>query len=282
MILPRILAIGGSDSSGGAGIEADIKSITALGGYAMTAITAVTAQDTRSIQAITPIPPAFVSRTIGMVIDDIGVDAIKIGMLGSSAMVEAVAQALSRLTPKQPIVLDTVLAATSGVSLLDPDAEAVLLRALVPLATLITPNRFEAARLSGRSIDSADDAIDAARSLCLRGARAVLLKGGHFDGDMLIDRLVTSDFVTTFGHPRIATRHTHGTGCTLASAIAVGLANGLHLADAVVLAQDFLQKALRAAPGYGAGHGPMGHAAVGMRASPLLHQARFSLICRGS
>ncbi len=257
---PRILAIGGSDSGGGAGIEADIKTITALGGYAMTAITAVTAQDTCSIQAISPIPPALVGRAIAMVTSDLGVDAVKIGMLGSEAMVTAVARALSTLDPQPPIVLDTVLAATNGTSLLDPDAVALVLSDLMPLATLITPNRHEAARLAGCSIDTAEDAIAAARILCRRGARAVLLKGGHFEGDMLIDRLITPDRMVTFEHPRIVSRHTHGTGCTLASAIALGLGRGLDLRQAIRLAQDFLAQALRAAPGYGAGNGPMGHA----------------------
>ncbi|HQT84016.1 MAG: bifunctional hydroxymethylpyrimidine kinase/phosphomethylpyrimidine kinase [Acidiphilium sp. 37-64-53] len=259
---PRILAIGGSDSGGGAGIEADIKTITALGGYAMTAITAVTAQDTVAIQAITPIPPAMVGRAIAMVLADIGVDAIKIGMLGSAAMVETIAAALAPLPRSLPIVLDTILAATSGTDLLDPDAAEILLRDLMPLATLITPNRHEAAKLSGHPIDTPADAIAAARLLCDRGARAVLLKGGHFDASVLIDRLITPDDVQSFPQPRIDTSHTHGTGCTLASAIALGLAEGLDLPAAIIRAQAFLQAALRAAPGFGAGHGPMGHAAA--------------------
>ncbi|MDD2876231.1 MAG: bifunctional hydroxymethylpyrimidine kinase/phosphomethylpyrimidine kinase [Acidiphilium sp.] len=262
MTLPRILAIGGSDSGGGAGIEADIKTITVLGGYAMTAITAVTAQDTMSIQALAPVPPHVVNLAIRMVIADLGVDAVKIGMLGSTSMVDAVVGALARGPDVLPIVLDPVLASTSGTALLDETATTAMLRDLMPIVALITPNRHEAATLAGVPVATHAEAIVAARILCERGARAVLVKGGHFEGNDVVDHLVTRDLVTSFRKSRIETRHTHGTGCTLASAVAVGLGCGLSLSDAIGCAQDFLQKALRAAPGFGAGHGPMGHAAA--------------------
>ncbi|MCF3945647.1 bifunctional hydroxymethylpyrimidine kinase/phosphomethylpyrimidine kinase [Acidiphilium iwatense] len=262
MTLPRILAIGGSDSGGGAGIEADIKTITALGGYAMTAITAVTAQDTLGVHDVVPIAPEFVARSIRLVAADLGIDAVKTGMLGSAAMVAAVAGILAEIAPDTPIVIDPVIAATSGAALLAADARAVLLDRLMPMAALITPNRDEAAILSGHAVETPDDAVAAGRILCGRGARAVLVKGGHFAGDEAVDFLVSGDEVTEFRQPRIVSRHTHGTGCTLASAIALGLGAGLGLREATGQARDFLQKVLLAAPGFGAGQGPLGHAAV--------------------
>lgn len=260
MTQPRILAIGGSDSGGGAGIEADIKTVTALGGYAMTAITALTAQDTLGVHDIVPIAPDFVARAIRLVAADLGVDAIKTGMLGSAAMVAAVAGILADIAPDTPIVIDPVIAATSGAALLAADARSVLLGRLMPMAALITPNRDEAATLSGHPVETPEDAVAAGRILCGRGARAVLVKGGHFAGDEAVDLLVTGDVVVPFARPRIATRHTHGTGCTLASAIALGLGAGLELREAIGQARDFLQKTLLMAPGYGAGQGPLGHA----------------------
>lgn len=256
----RVLAVGGSDSGGGAGIEADVKTVTALGGYAMTAITAVTAQDTSGVARVTPIPPEAVGQAIRMVAADLGVDAIKLGMLGSAATVEAVAAAIAAAAPGIPLVVDPVLAATSGTVLTAETALDVIRARLLPLATLLTPNRDEAAALSGIAIDTTDDAIRAARALCRFGAAAVLLKGGHFAGDPVIDRLVRGEEVITFRNQRLATRHTHGTGCTLASAIAHGLGGGLPLAEAIAQAETFLQAALRAAPGFGRGNGPMGHA----------------------
>lgn len=256
----RVLAIGGSDSGGGAGIEADIKTVTALGGYAATAITAVTAQDTSGIAAIAPVPAALVGQSVRMVAADLGVDAIKLGMLGSAAMVETVAAAIAEAAPDAPLVVDPVLASTSGTSFAsDATIEAIRAR-LLPMATVITPNRDEAAALSGMAVRTDDDAIAAARGLCATGARAVLVKGGHFEGDTVRDHLVTADRVISFSNPRLRTRHTHGTGCTLAAAIAFGLGRGDELAAAVEMAGAFLLAALRAAPGLGRGHGPMGHA----------------------
>lgn len=262
----RVLAVGGSDSGGGAGIEADIKTITALGGYAMTAITAVTAQDSRGIAEIVSVPPDFVARAIGLVVADFGVDAVKLGMLGDAATAAAVADALAAAAPDVPLVVDPVLASTSGTVLLDDAARAVLLDRLLPRAALLTPNRDEAAALAGMVVADHEGAVAAGRALCARGARAVLVKGGHFEGDVLIDHLVTPEAVVEFRNRRIASRHTHGTGCTLASAIACGLARGLDLPEAVGEAEDFLRATLHAAPGLGSGHGPLGHA----RAAPLV------------
>lgn len=260
MAWTRVLAVGGSDSGGGAGIEADIKTITALGGYAATAITAVTAQDTTGIAAMAPVPAVLVGRAIRMVARDLGVDAIKLGMLGSAEMAAAVADAIAAAAPDVPLVIDPVLASTSGTILTADDAIDIMRDRLLPMATLLTPNRAEAAMLSGLPVETAADAIGAARGLCDLGVRAVLVKGGHFEGDPVIDRLVTADKIQTFSNPRLATRHTHGTGCTLAAAIAFGLGGGLELAPAVEAAEAFLRAAMLAAPGLGRGHGPLGHA----------------------
>lgn len=265
----RVLAVGGSDSGGGAGIEADVKTITALGGYAMTAITAVTAQDTSVIESITPIPDAAVRQAIRMVVSDLGVDAIKLGMLGSPTMVEAVADAITGFAPNVPLVVDPVLASTSGTRLTDDAALDIIRARLLPIATLLTPNREEAAALSGLPVDTVENAIRAARALCRFGVHAVLIKGGHFEGDPVIDRLVRGDEVVEFCNRRIETRHTHGTGCTLAAAIAHGLGDHLSLETAIAGAENFLQAALRSAPGFGRGHGPLGHAQAFRTDSPL-------------
>ncbi len=258
----RVLAIGGSDSGGGAGIQADIKTITALGGYAATAITAITAQDTRGVHAIHSVPPAMVARQIAAVLDDIGADAIKTGMLGDAATIAAVCDALAG-HPAVPLVLDPVMVAKGGVALLDPAALGVLKRRLLPLATLITPNLPEAEALTGRRVRDADEMPHAAAALLALGAAAVLLTGGHLPGETVIDLLATPDAGTVrLTAPRIATRHTHGTGCTLASAIATGLAQGMALADAVRRGHAYVRAAIAAAPGFGAGHGPLGHNAA--------------------
>ncbi|MGC8531807.1 MAG: bifunctional hydroxymethylpyrimidine kinase/phosphomethylpyrimidine kinase [Acidiphilium sp.] len=259
----RVLAIGGSDSGGGAGIEADIKTITALGGYALTAITAVTVQDTRAVHQIVPIAPDVVARAIRVGLADIGADAIKIGMLGSSAMVAAVADALAGWATHVPIVLDPVLAASTGVSLLAADALTELRTRLMPLARLVTPNLAEAALLSGMIVNDVEQAQAAA--LALAGPCAILVKGGHLTGTDLVDVLVRNGAVLRFSGERIITKAGHGTGCTLASAIAVGLAEGLDLGAAIERARRFLRAALAAAPGFGAGAGPLGHAAVEIR-----------------
>ena len=244
---PRVLAIAGSDSSGGAGIQADIKTITMMGGYAMTAITAVTAQNTLGVSAVEVLSPALVVAQIEACVSDIGVDAVKIGMLGSAEVAEVVADRLEALSV--PIVFDPVMVATSGAALADAETIAVFER-LMRIATLTTPNVAELAALGG------DDAMAA------RGV-AYLAKAGDAAGDTIDDVLhVPGEAPFHKPMPRIVTRHTHGTGCTLSSAIATALGRGVPLADAVGQARAFVRAALLAAPGFGAGHGPLGHAAV--------------------
>jgi hydroxymethylpyrimidine/phosphomethylpyrimidine kinase len=244
---PRILAIAGSDSSGGAGIQADIKTITMLGGYAMTAITAVTAQNTLGVQAVEVLPPDLVAAQIDACISDIGVDAVKIGMLGSPGIADVVADRLESL--RAPVVFDPVMVATSGSVLADTGTIAAFER-LMALATLTTPNVHELAALGGQA------------AMTARGV-TFLAKGGDADGDLLEDRLsVPGQEPLVWQDRRIATRHTHGTGCTLSSAIATYLGMGHSLPDAVGGARQFVRAALENAPGFGSGHGPMGHHAV--------------------
>ena len=253
----RVLTIGGSDSSGGAGVQADIKTITLLGGYAACAITAVTVQDTHRIHAIHPIPPDLIVAQARAVLDDIGADAIKTGMLGGKAVVEAIADLLADMAV--PIVIDPVMAATTGTALLDDDAVEALRGRLIPLAALLTPNAPEAERLTGLIVTTTDDLRRAGEALLGMGARAVLMKGGHVPGDSVTDVLMTPSGETLLTSARIATRHSHGTGCTLASACAVGLAQGLDLPAAVERAHAFVARAIREAPGLGGGHGPIDH-----------------------
>ena len=257
--IARVLAIAGSDSGGGAGIQADIKTITALGGYAATAITALTAQDTNGVAAIHKVPADFVHRQIAMVLADLGADAIKTGMLESSAVTEAVCDALLARAPGVPVVVDPVMKAKGGVVLMDNAAAVVLKRRLLPLATLLTPNLPEAEALTGLPIRNRADMGAAAESLLTLGVPAVLLKGGHLPGDTVVDLLADEDGVEEFAAPRIESRHIHGTGCTLASAIATGLAQGMSLRDAVMRGRAYVRAAILAAPGFGAGHGPMHH-----------------------
>ncbi len=258
MTLPRVLAIAGSDSGGGAGIQADIKTITMLGGYAATAITAVTVQNTLGVTASHGVPPAIVTSQIAAVLDDIGADAIKVGMLGDAATIEAVADALGPVA--MPIVLDPVMVAKGGARLLDPAAISTLVARLLPRAAIVTPNIPELEALAGVEIADEADMLLAAQELLAHGPGAVLAKGGHLEGsDLVVDWLVTRHGQQRLAAPRIATRHNHGTGCTLASAIAVGLAGGLPLAVSVERARAYLLSALAAAPGLGGGHGPLGH-----------------------
>jgi hydroxymethylpyrimidine/phosphomethylpyrimidine kinase len=253
----RVLAIAGSDSGGGAGIQADIKTITALDGYAATAITALTAQDTLGVHAVLPVPPEFVARQIAVVLADIGADAIKIGMLGDAATIDAVAGALAGCDA--PLVLDPVMIAKGGTRLLPADALAAMIGRLLPRAAVLTPNLPEAAALTGRDVTTVDDMRRAAEALLRMGPESVLLKGGHLEGDIVTDLLATRRGMEAFAAPRIVTRHTHGTGCTLASAIATGLAQGMALRDAVVRARAYIRDAIAAAPGFGRGHGPLDH-----------------------
>jgi len=249
----RILVVAGSDSSGGAGIQADIKTAQAFGCYAMTAITAVTAQNTRGVDAVHAVPPGMVAQQIEACLTDIGVDAVKIGMLGSVKLIQAVAAALKGV--RVPIVLDPVMVSTSGDRLLPGNAVLALVKELFPLAALVTPNLPETKALVGRGKTEA-----AARKLIAFGARAALIKGGHATSATVDDVLVWSGGVETYAFPRIRTRHTHGTGCTLSTAIACGLAQRLSLPLAVGRAREYVQAAIETAPGLGKGHGPLNHA----------------------
>jgi hydroxymethylpyrimidine/phosphomethylpyrimidine kinase len=256
----RVLIVAGSDSGGGAGIQADIKAVTALGGFAMTAVTALTAQNSLGVFGIQAVPPDFVRQQMRLVLDDLGADCLKLGMLHSAELIRAVADEIAARAPGTPLVVDPVMVAKGGAALLDPAALEDLKARLLPLATLVTPNLPEAALLVGFEVASLDDRRRAAAAILARGARAVLIKGGHGAEEPLVDLLVTADGAVEFTSPRISSRHTHGTGCTLASAIATGLAQGMALDPAVARARDYVLAAMRSAPGYGAGHGPLNHA----------------------
>jgi hydroxymethylpyrimidine/phosphomethylpyrimidine kinase len=256
----RVLVVAGSDSGGGAGIQADIKTITALGGYAATAITALTAQDTQRVHEVVGVDPSFIRKQIQVVAADIGADVVKTGMLHSAAVVEAVFAELADSAPGVPVVVDPVLAAKGGAALLESEALATLRDVALPRAAVLTPNVPEAEALSGLAIGNFADMERAAQALLALGPAAVLLKGGHMGGATVRDLLVTARGTHTYESPRIDTRHTHGTGCTLASAIAVSLAQGLALEDAVARAHAYVQAAIRSAPGFGQGHGPLDHA----------------------
>ncbi|MEA2757106.1 MAG: hydroxymethylpyrimidine/phosphomethylpyrimidine kinase [Aliidongia sp.] len=259
MTLARILICAGSDSGGGAGIQADIKTVTALGGYAMTALTALTAQNTLGVEAVLPVAPDFIRRQMVAVLSDLGADAVKTGMLGDAAAIAAIAETLAAVAPDLPLVVDPVMIAKGGASLLGRDSLDALKAMLIPRATLLTPNLPEAEALLGHPIIDLAAMRAAAVDLCRLGARAVLVKGGHLPGDRLFDVLAGPDRVTVFEGPRIQTRHTHGTGCTLASAIATFLGQGVALDDAVSQARAYLIEAIRTAPGFGLGHGPLNH-----------------------
>lgn len=255
----RVLICAGSDSGGGAGIQADIKAVTALGGFAMTAITALTAQDTRGVHGVMGVPADFIRLQIRVVLEDLGADAIKTGMLADSATIGAVCDALGQFGPGIPVVADPVMVAKGGHPLLAPEAVATLKERLLPVAAVITPNIPEAEALSGIAIADVRAMHRAAEKLLAMGVRAVLLKGGHGTGAVLTDLLATQEGVETFESARLETRHTHGTGCTLASALACGLAQGMTLRDAVLRARAYVRAAMLAAPGFGSGHGPLGH-----------------------
>lgn len=257
---PRILVIAGSDSSGGAGIQADTKTVTMLGGYAMTAITAITAQNTRGVSAVETIAPDLVAAQIDACLEDIGADAVKIGMLGSADIAEVVADRLEDLG--RPIVFDPVMIATSGTTLAD-EATVAVFDWLMEFATLVTPNLPELAALTGLPVDGEEAMAAAAVQLASASGSAVLAKGGHGTGDALVDLLVHADgSFTRFEDSRIATRHTHGTGCTLSSAIATLLGQGCSLDEAIGQARRFTRRAIEAAPGFGGGNGPLGHQAA--------------------
>lgn len=259
MMNGRILIVAGSDSGGGAGIQADLKTVTALGGYAATAITALTAQNTQGVFGIAGVEPAFIAQQMQLVLEDIGADCIKTGMLHNAAVIDAVVETLDRAATGIPVVVDPVMYAKGGDSLLDPAARDTLIQRLLPRATLITPNIREAEALSGQRIRESDDLAAAARQLLELGPAAVLVKGGHLPGDTVNDCLIWRNGEERFTAPRTASRNTHGTGCTLASAIATGLAQGLALSAAVRRALAYVREAIRTAPGLGKGCGPLNH-----------------------
>ena len=256
----RVLIVAGSDSGGGAGIQADIKAVTALGGFAMTAITALTAQNTQGVFAIHDVPADFLARQIAVVLTDIGADCIKIGMLHRPDIIEVVCDQLDKLAPDVPVVVDPVMVAKGGASLLADDAMQALKELMVPRAAILTPNIPEAEALAGRSAPGLDAAESLAQSLLDLGPMAVLLKGGHREDAEVMDLLLDASGAHRFTSPRIETKHTHGTGCTLASAIACSIAQGLETEAAVARARDYVLEAIRTAPGYGHGHGPLNHA----------------------
>ena len=256
----RVLVIAGSDSGGGAGIQADIKTITALGAFAATAITALTAQNTIGVHGVMAVPPDFIHQQIEVVLSDIGADVIKIGMLGDAATIATVCDALTDFAPDVPVVLDPVMVAKGGHALLAAEAVDSLRRRLLPLAAVITPNLPEAEALTGRTIGSEADMRPAAAALLAMGVPAALVKGGHLASETVVDLLATEAGTEVFAASRIPTRHTHGTGCTTASAVAAGLAQGLSLRDAVNRARLYVRAAIETAPGLGRGHGPLNHA----------------------
>jgi hydroxymethylpyrimidine/phosphomethylpyrimidine kinase len=270
----RVLSIAGSDSGGGAGIQADLKTVAALGCYGMTAITAITAQNTEGVRAIHALPAELLAEQIDAVVEDIGVDAVKIGMLHDPAVVQVVAAAIRRHGFAH-VVLDPVMVATSGDRLIAGETATVLVRELFPLATLVTPNLDEAAWLLGRHIASAAQLEAAARDLQALGARAVLLKGGHLPGPQLTDVLLLAETppgqALHWHSERVASRNTHGTGCTLSSAIACYLALGEPLAEAVRRARDYVQQALAQGADLrvGHGHGPLNHGFAPLAAQRL-------------
>jgi hydroxymethylpyrimidine/phosphomethylpyrimidine kinase len=258
-MIGRVLVVAGSDSGAGAGIQADIKTIAALGGYATTAITAITAQDTRGVHDVMRVPPELVRRQMEVVLDDIGADCIKTGMLHDAAILAAVVDIVVAKAATIPLVVDPVLVASDGTRLMDEDALEILKRSLIPLTTVLTPNAPEAAALTGIAVDDLDAMQRAAEALVGLGAGAALVKGGHVDGDTVRDVLFDGRTATVLESERIMTRHTHGTGCTLASAIAVGLAQGMPPLAAIRRARAYLTAALDTAPGLGNGRGPMNH-----------------------
>jgi len=256
----RVLIIAGSDSGGGAGIQADIKTVTMLDAFAATAITALTAQNTEGVFGVLPIAPEFIRQQIEVVLDDIGADAVKTGMLHDVGVIETVAELLAARAASVPLVVDPVMVAKGGAPLIEPGAIEALKCMLVPRATVLTPNLPEAEILAGRTIDSLAAMEGAAQQLLGLGCRAVLLKGGHLAGAEVHDILASTAGLRVWQSPRIDSRHTHGTGCTLASAIAAGLAQGLAVEAAVERAREYVRRAIMGAPGFGRGHGPLDHA----------------------
>ena len=255
----RVLIIAGSDSSGGAGLQADIKTCAAFGAYSACAVTAVTVQDTKGVSQVEIMPAELVRGQIRAVLDDIGADVIKIGMLGNAEIITVVAEELAGSDAY--IVLDPVMVATSGDRLLDENAVALMVQKLIPLCDVITPNAPEAALLTGLVVDDVEGMAAAGEALLKMGAYAALMKGGHLDTKSIVDILVSGQGQQIMSGPRLYTRHTHGTGCTLASAVAAAMALGEPLESAVEHAREYVFEAIRTAPkfGKGKGHGPLNH-----------------------
>ncbi len=259
----NVLVIAGSDSSGGAGIQADIKAIMAMGGYAATAITALTAQNTRGVHDILPVDGNFLRNQINSITEDIDIQAIKTGMLFNKEHMEICAELFSRLDNDIPIVIDPVMVATSGDRLLEEDVESFFISKLLPYAYLVTPNIAEAELLSGMKIRSLEDQTQAAYAIREQSGNDqlnILVKGAHLEGDNITDIVLYNNEIEQINHARIDSKHTHGTGCTLASAIAATLAQDIALPKAVRESIDYVAEAIRTAPGIGKGHGPINHA----------------------
>jgi hydroxymethylpyrimidine/phosphomethylpyrimidine kinase len=255
---PVVLTIAGSDSGGGAGIQADLKTFHAFGVFGTSVVTAVTAQNTLAVTAVHPVPVEMVRAQFDALRADLPPVALKTGMLATSELVRVVAEGVAGMG-EASYVMDPVMVASSGDRLLEADAESALAEQLLPLATLVTPNLHEARLLAGMDITTVEDARAAAARLLERGVGAVLVKGGHLEGDEAVDVLVHAGGERTWRRPRLATRSTHGTGCTLSAAITASLALGHDLESAVDLGIDFVRRAMGAAPGLGAGHGPLSH-----------------------
>ena len=256
----RVLICAGSDSGGGAGIQADIKTVTALGCFAATAITALTSQNTKGVFNVLDIPTSFLRQQMTVVLEDIGADVIKTGMLHSAEVIRTISNTLESLGDSSSLVVDPVMVAKGGHSLLQTSAIDALKIELIPKAHVLTPNIPEAEVLAGIEITSVDDMRRAGECLLRMGARSVLIKGGHLTDDTLTDILLTQSEEKFYSSPRLKTVHTHGTGCTLASAVAAGIAQGLELQIATDRARKYVFEAIRSAPGLGAGHGPLNHA----------------------
>jgi len=257
--IPRVLIIAGSDSSGGAGIQADLKTVTALGGYGMSAVTAITAQNTLGVHDVHAIPVQTISRQIEVTLGDMGADVIKTGMLATREVIEAVAEILTVQAKAVPRIIDPVMVATSGDKLLAENAIGALKSLLIEGAGLVTPNAPEAQILTGKAVEDVNGQRRAAEALLEAGAKAALVKGGHVEGKIISDVLQTQYEEHIFESARIETDQTHGTGCTLASAIAAHFGGGLALPDAVYASREYLLGAIRNAPGFGAGAGPVHH-----------------------
>jgi len=254
----KVLIIAGSDSSGGAGIQADIKTVTALGSYATTALTAVTAQNTKGVKKIISIPAKIVQKQITMILDDIGTQAVKIGMLHDADIIKSVHKTLKKYKPKN-IVLDPVMVAKGGAKLISSNSIKYLINLLIPLCTLVTPNIPEAEILTGSSISNKEDMIRAAKKILNMGSKNVLLKSGHLKNKMIFDILATKKGIKIFTKRKIKTKNTHGTGCTLSSAVATCLSQNKNIERSCKVSLRYVDKAIISAPGYGKGFGPLNH-----------------------